>query len=172
VTTPAQPQSSNTVRNLIIGAVVVVVLGVGYCATRVAKVAGTLAGSLTGIQARMDTAHHVAPGSAVFLGGAKVADIVKVVVIRADTTPAPVTHGTADSLLHAGLRQQTVLYTASAAAPALASQLGDLLLVGHVDGKYDDTVPVQITLTRRTTEGALAPGQLVVPGRRQPISVY
>jgi hypothetical protein len=172
MSTASNPESDHTVRNVIIGIVVVVVLGLGYCATRVAKMASTMAGSLKGIQARTDTTHHVAPGSAIFLAGTKVGEIVKVVVVHADTTPAPATHGMADSLLQAGLRQETVLYTAAAPTPDVAAQLNDIALVGHKDGTYDDSIPVQITITRRTNEPTLAPAQLMIPGRRQPISVY
>jgi hypothetical protein len=172
MSTASNPESDHTVRNVIIGIVVVVLLGLGYCATRVAKVASTMAGSLKGIQARSDTTHHIAPGSAVFFNGAKVGDIVKVVVIHADTTPAPATHGTADSLLQAGLRQETVLYTATITDPAVTAQLEDFALVGHRDGTYDDSIPVQITVSRRTNEPGLAPAQLLIAGRHQPISVY
>jgi hypothetical protein len=172
VSAPAKPESSGT-RNIIIGAVVVVLLGVGYCATKVASVARSAVSAAKGIQARMDTTHHVASGSGVYLGDAKVADIVKVVVIHADTSaPASAAHGV-DSAIQAALRQETVVYSTSTPTSTDASQLGDLLLVGHIDGSYDADAPVKITLSRRASAtGGLAPVQLMVPGRRQPISVY
>jgi len=174
VSTASQPESSGTTRNIIIAAVVVVLLLVGYCATRVAGVARSVVDQAKGIQARMDTTHHVAAGSAVFLGDTKVADIVKVIVIRADTsTPAKPTHGALDSTVQLALRQQTVVYTAAAPAPSDASQLSDVLLIGKVDGTFDTDTPVKITLSRRTGAGTMIPSvQLIIPGRRQPISVY
>jgi hypothetical protein len=172
MSTASNPESDHTVRNVIIGIVAVVLLGLGYCATRVASLTHTMIGAAQGIQGRMDTTHHVAPGSAVFLNGTKIADIAAVVVIRADTTPAPATHGIADSVLQATLRQETVVYTVTATTPAVAAQLSDLTLIGHKDGTYDDSIPVQITLTHRSGAASLAPVQLKVPGRSLPISVY
>jgi hypothetical protein len=175
VSASSKPESSGTTRNIIIAVVVVAVLLLGYCATKVASIARTVVASTEGIRARMDTTHHVASGSAVYVGDTKVADIIKVVVIHADTsTPAAAAHGALDSTLQAGLRQETVLYSSSAPAGADAtSQLGDVLLTGHVEGTYDSDAPVKITLSHRTGAAtSVAPIQLVIPGRRQPISVY
>jgi hypothetical protein len=173
VSTQSQPESFLSTRNIIIAVVVIALLLVGYCATRVASLAHTVVDASKGMAARTDTTHHVAPGSAVFLDDAKIADIVNVVVIRADTSPAPPTHGAADSILTAALRQKTVVYSiARPASPALLAQLNDLTLVGQIDGTYDDSVPVQITLSHRAVAPGMPPTQLAVPGRSQPIRVY
>jgi hypothetical protein len=180
VSTSSQPRSSGggSSRTIIVAAVVVVVLVlIGYCAKRVASLAHVVGGAVTaaaGMQARMDTTHHVAAGSAVYLGDTKVGDIVKVVVIRADTTPPAASSGAIDSTVQAALRQRTVLYTASQPEGAdVASKVGDIMLVGQVDGTYDTDTPVKITLSKRTAVNtAIPPAQLIVPGRRQPISVY
>jgi hypothetical protein len=173
VSTSSKPDSVVNTRNIIIVVVVLAILLVGYCATRVASVARTMVDATKGIQARMDTTHHVAAGSAVFLGDTKVADIIKVIVSHADTSTPASARGKLDSTIQAGLRQETVIYSIAQPAPDVSTQLNDVTLVGKVDGTYDDTVPVQIVLSHRTQAAtSLPPVQLLVPGRRQPISVY
>jgi hypothetical protein len=172
VSASSQPESSGSNRNIIIAVVVVVLLLAGYCATRVASMAHTIVGAAGGMAARTDTTHHVPAGSAVYVGDTKVADIVKVIVIHADTTtPTTPARGKADSTLQAALRQQTVIYTASAPGADGLARLNDV--IGHIDGTYDGDAPVKITASPGAVSmSALPPIQLVVPGRRQPISVY
>jgi hypothetical protein len=172
VSAPSQPESSGSNRNIIIAVVVVVLLLAGYCATRVASVAHTIVGAAGGMAARTDTTHHVAAGSAVYVGDTKVADIVGVVVIHADTTtPTTPARGAADSMLKAALRQETVIYSTSAPSADAAKQLNDV--IGHIDGTYDADAPVKITLSPRTSVAtSLPPVQLAVPGHPQPIGVY
>jgi hypothetical protein len=176
VSTSSKPESAGSSRNLIIAAVVVAVLLVGYCATRVASSARSIVTAAAGIASRMDTTHHVAAGSAVYLGDTKVADIIKVVVIHADTsTPASPARSKMDSTIQAGLRQETVVYSTSApATPDLASQLGDAQQVtGQIEGTYDDPSPVKITVSRAAAPTTSLPhAQLMIAGRRQPIGVY
>jgi hypothetical protein len=173
VSTSSKPDSVVNARNITIAVVVLAILLVGYCATRVASVARTMVEATKGLQSRMDTTHHVAAGSAVFLGDTKVADIIKVVVIHADTSTPASARGKLDSTVQAALRQETVMYSIAQPAPDVSAQLNDIMLVGKIDGTYDDTIPVQIVLSRRTQAAtSLPPVQLIVPGRRQPISVY
>lgn len=171
-----QPESSGNARNIIIAVVVIALLLVGYCATRVVSVARTIVGSAQGIAARSDTTHHVAAGSAVYLGDTKLADIVKVIVIHPDTTtPAKQAHGVLDSTIQAALRQGSTVYTTAQPTADAAAQLKDFTLIGNVEGTYDSDTPVKITLTHRTTASttpSIPPVQLIVPGRQQPISVY
>jgi hypothetical protein len=180
MSTPAQPSSSGSSRPFIIAAVILVLLLVGYCAVKVVSLGRTYGHTVMdaakGLQARTDTTHHVASGSAVYLGDRKIVDIVRVVVIHADTTtPATPTRGTLDSVMQAALRQQTVIYSsAPPASGADSAALNVRKLVGHVEGTFDADTPVKITLTRDTTLGtfSMPPVQLAIPGRRAPINVY
>jgi hypothetical protein len=174
--TQSSPDSSSSNRIIIIAAVVIVLALVGYCAKRAASLAHTVLGAARSMQSRMDTTHHVAPGSAVYLGDAKVADIVRVVVFHADTSaPTQPAGGTVDSAVAAVLRSEHAVYYASTPAPAVAAQVKDLRLIGQITGAYDDTVPVRITIgpaPAGTNPMSLTTSiQLHVPGRGQDIAV-
>jgi len=180
MSTPAQPASSGSNRPFIIAAVVIVLLGVGYCAVKVVgvvrSVGHTFADAQRGMLARTDSTHRVAPGSAVYVGDQKVADIVRVIVIHADTTtPATPPRGTIDSAMQAALRKQLIIYVAAAPTSVADSlALDDRKVIGHVEGTFDADAPVRITLAHDTATPAfsLAPVQLRVPGRTVAINVY
>jgi hypothetical protein len=174
--TQSSPESSTSNRIIIIAVVVLVLALVGYCATRVASLSHTVIAAARRMQSRRDTTHHVAPGSAVYLGDAKVADIVRVVVIHADTsTPKQPAGGTVDSTVAAILRSEHAVYSASSPAPAVAAQLNDPRLIGQITGTYDDTVPVRITLGQAPAGtnpmSLMTTVQLHVPGRTQDIAL-
>jgi hypothetical protein len=133
--------------------------------------AHTIAGAAGSMAARMDTTHHVAAGSAVYVGETKVADIIKVVIVHADTSPSTPARGAADSALKAALRQEMTIYSTSAPGADAGSQFNNV--IGHIDGTYDADAPVKITLSPRTgVATVLPPVQLMVQGRPQPIPVY
>jgi hypothetical protein len=149
---------------------------VGYCAKSVASLGHTVIATARGIASRTDTTHRVAPGSAVYLGDTKVADIVRVIVIHADTSTATRPSGSGvDSVVAASLRGEHAVYVSATPDPGVAPQLRDIHLVGQITGTYDDTVPVRITLGKApagTAPTSLPPVQLQIPGRQQAILVY
>jgi hypothetical protein len=172
---PAADGASNSTRYIIIAIVVLALLAIGYCFNRVAHVASSVVGAAQGMQSRMDTTHHVAPGSAVYLGDTKVADIMKVVVVHADTSPRTAPYKNAfDSVMHEALRHGMVLYYSATPTPDDAGKVIDNTLVGHITGTYDSDSAVKITLAPRAGAPVtdIPPGQLNIPGRARPIPIY
>jgi hypothetical protein len=164
-------------RNLIIGLVLALVVLMGYCGYRYVQIARNMVPAMqhmaATMQARTDTTHHVADGSAVYLDKTLVAPIVGVRIVHPDTSG--VVKGGAETLAISMLnRMQSLTYVAAAPVDSAIVRRLDDARVGHVHGTYDSTQPVRIELSTETpTAGPTeAVGMLTFKGRRTAVILY